>query len=196
MGKKENRSPPLRSLCRVLRFLSSFPRKLRGNHQFTGSEAGLGPKSANSRQIPGILRVYLENPIPGKYLVFCRFPRFRLRFCHRPALRLTQGNSRVARMELETPSGFPEISSHRRTRVFYGTIAGLQLPLGKTKCRARKRPPSTDTLLEIELYTRVGHFRPCAGPCSASRLRLGCLRRRLAHAMSCSSPGQACSERR
>ena len=50
------------------RFLSSFPRKLRGNHQFTGSEAGLGPKSANSRQntgyfagIPGKPQVYLEN---------------------------------------------------------------------------------------------------------------------------------------
>ena len=74
------------------RFLSSFPRKLRGNHQFTGSEAGLGPKSANSRQIPGISRVYLENPIPGKYLVFILpvssvSPQSSvLRFCRRPAL--------------------------------------------------------------------------------------------------------------
>jgi len=50
------------------RFLSSFPRKLRGNHQFTGSEAGLGPKSANSRQNTPVFcgytwktPVYLEN---------------------------------------------------------------------------------------------------------------------------------------
>ena len=74
------------------RFLSSFPRKLRGNHQFTGSEAGLGPKSANSRQNTGYFAGIPGNPpgIPGKYLVFCRFPRFRLRFCPRPALGLRE----------------------------------------------------------------------------------------------------------
>ena len=85
------------------RFLSSFPRKLRGNAQFTGSEAGLRerfsiPNNSNTHthviwglepcsraretfvwfgpnlsqlfgKIPGILRVYLENP---RYVCNCR----------------------------------------------------------------------------------------------------------------------------
>ena len=60
------------------RFLSSFPRKLRTNRQFHGlceprlrTEAGLGPKSADSLgKIPGILRV------PGKPRVYLENTRY------------------------------------------------------------------------------------------------------------------------
>ena len=74
-------------------------------------------------KIPGILRVYLETP--QVYLEnTCILPfRFRLRFCPRPALGLdsrTQGNSRVARMEHQTPSGFP---GNFRKRKVLGTLS-------------------------------------------------------------------------
>ena len=77
------------------RFLSSFPRKLRGNHQFTGSEAGLGPKSAKSAKYRVFCGYTWKTPgIPGKYpataWVSCRFPQFCVRFCPRPALRLRE----------------------------------------------------------------------------------------------------------
>ena len=68
------------------RFLSSFPRKLRGN------QLVWAPNQPN-RQNTGL---------------FCRFPRFRLRFWFLPQTSSqTRGNSRVARMEHQTSSSFP-----------------------------------------------------------------------------------------
>ena len=80
-------------------FLSIFPRKLRGNRQFFGSEPSLRmvwaqnqPNFRPNRQNAGN---FAETPcIPGNYpataWVFCRFPQFCLRFCPRPALRLRE----------------------------------------------------------------------------------------------------------
>ena len=85
-------------------FLSIFPRKLRGNRQIFGSEPSLRlvwaqnqPNFRPNRQNAGN---FAENPcIPGTYpataWVFCRFPQFCLRFCPRPALRLSLSVSSV-----------------------------------------------------------------------------------------------------
>ena len=86
----------------------------RGNTPW--KSADLGPKSAKSAKYPVQLvhTTLLLRRKTSYTQVFSRFPRFRLRFCPRPALRLTQGNSRVARMELQTPSGSLEISGNEK----------------------------------------------------------------------------------
>ena len=62
----------------------------RGNHQIF-PEAGLGPKSAKSAKYQVFCGYTWKNPgIPGKSPGCCRFPRFCLRFCPRPALRLRE----------------------------------------------------------------------------------------------------------
>ena len=93
------------------RFLSSFPRKLRSPWK----SADLGPKSKISQigKIPGVFCGYTwKNPgIPGEYPVS---PQILPQTSSQ-----TQGNSRVARMELQTPSGFP---GNFRKRKVLGTL--------------------------------------------------------------------------
>ena len=90
-----------------------------------------GPKISQIGKLPGKPRVYLENTH------FARFPRFRLRFCPRPALRLSQGNSRRFGM---------------RTSHLIGPIARLVAGWGGPPCLSRDgfvlstdRYSSTDT---------------------------------------------------
>ena len=80
--------------------------------QATRSSGELTRARSLMRRVPGKPRGYTLEIIQ----VFCRFHRFRLRFCPRPALRL-RGNSRVARMlngapnTLWFPCKFPETKS-------------------------------------------------------------------------------------
>ena len=124
----------LRARTAPSRFLSSFPRKLRENRQFHGrSEPSLRLVWAQNQptlgKIPGILRVPGKpRGIPGKFPVFCRSPRFCLRFWPRPQTSSqTQGNSRVAQNgapnTLWFPWKFPETKSAGdplRSRFLFG----------------------------------------------------------------------------
>merc|ERR1711965_320164 len=88
-------------------------------------------------KIPGILRVYLENPgIPGKYLGIVPISSILPQILPQTSSQ-TQGNSRVSRgklernrMEHQTPSGFP---GNFRKRKVLGTLwfpSGLPETLG------------------------------------------------------------------
>ena len=102
-------------------------------------EAPNARDSAKSAKYRGILRVPGKPPgIPTveNTRVVCRFPKFCPRFCPRPALRLSQGNSRVSggkleryRMELQTPSGFPGNFWKRKVLGTLWFPSGLPEPL-------------------------------------------------------------------
>ena len=83
------------------------------------------PKISQICEIPGILRVYLENPgIPEKYpataWVSCRFPQFCLRFCPRPALRLRETRE-FPEWSTKHPLFSLEISGNAKNKVL-GTL--------------------------------------------------------------------------
>ena len=111
-------------------FLSIFPRKLRGNRQIFGSEPSLRliwaqnqPNFRPNRQNAGN---FAENPcIPGNYpataWVFCRFPFSSILPQILPQTSSqTQGNTRVSRMEHQTPSVFP--GNFRKRKVLGGDL--------------------------------------------------------------------------
>ena len=71
-------------------------------------------------KIPGILRVYLENPgIPGKYLGIVPISSILPQILPQTSSQ-TQGKQRVSRMEHQTPSVFP---GNFRKRKVLGTLS-------------------------------------------------------------------------
>ena len=120
--------------------------------------------------MPGISRrsrVYLEITLrpPGYFVDFLNFA---LRFCPRPALSTqTQGNSRVSRMEHQTPSVFP---GNFRKRKVLGTLCfpfclpeNLRQPKSDTRIGHRGKPafvpagvPTGGFLLLAEM--RLEHY--------------------------------------
>ena len=113
----------------------------------------MGPKSAKSAKYRVFCGYTWKNPgIPGKSPGCCRFPRFCLRFCPRPALRLRpQGKSRVSRMEHQTPSVFP---GNFRKRKVLGTLCfPFCLPeklVQANQCgRTRARPATVRRALQL-----------------------------------------------
>ena len=74
------------------------------------AEAGPNYTLLRSKETTGEAATWKTPGIPGKYPVCCRFSRFRLRFCPRPALRLTQLSGKLESWLPEWSSklsGFP-----------------------------------------------------------------------------------------
>ena len=99
----------------------------RGNHQIFRALSRVlgwfGPKISQIGKIPGILRVYLETPgytwkIPCDRLGIVPISSM-LRQILPQTSSQTQGNSRVSRMEHQTPSVFP---GNFRKRKVLGTL--------------------------------------------------------------------------
>ena len=138
-------------------FLSIFPRKLGGNRHFFGSEPSLRlfwSQNQQNWQNTG----YFAG-IPGKNTrVFCRFPRFRLRFCPRPALRLSQSGKLASfpRETREKQNGAPNTLS----------LFSLEIS-GNAKCwrpsvflfvcrKSIYRPTTEDCVIHLSICLRRG----------------------------------------
>ena len=122
------------------RFLSSFPRKLRGNQLVWAQNQ---PKRQNTG-------VYLEITLRPAGWVFCRVPRFRLRFCPRPALRLRETRELPEWISKHPLSGFP--GNFRKRKVLETLSFPFWFP--ETWVQAKSRS-SSQTLSAESSYGNV-----------------------------------------